>query len=163
MFTHKFFSLFYRRSNMLFFGHFVPSRSVNTYIHEDKRCMLFYFAISGLNRQSTLIRYDSLWGTANIDDLLEKFETVLDARYDETTHADVVKPTRKANVGVQANFPSDDESWSPLRHREDRPRANVDRRVEEESCSRQYGGRWRPYQERRRPWTTAAIETTGVP
>ncbi len=33
MFTHKFFSLFYLRPNMVFFGHFVPSRSVNTYIH----------------------------------------------------------------------------------------------------------------------------------
>ncbi len=27
---------------------------------EEKRRMLFYFALSGLNRQSTLIRYDSL-------------------------------------------------------------------------------------------------------
>ncbi len=33
MFTHKLFSLFYFRPNMIFFGHFVPSRSVNTYIH----------------------------------------------------------------------------------------------------------------------------------
>ncbi len=32
MFTHKFFSLFYLRPNMVFFGHFVPSRSVTTYI-----------------------------------------------------------------------------------------------------------------------------------
>ncbi len=35
MFTHKFFSLFYLRPNMVFFGHFVPSRSVNTYIHTN--------------------------------------------------------------------------------------------------------------------------------
>ncbi len=33
MFTDKFFSLFDLRPNMVFFGHFVPSRSVNTYIH----------------------------------------------------------------------------------------------------------------------------------
>ncbi len=119
---------------------------------EYKRHMLFHFALSGLDRQSTLIRYDSLWGTANIDDLLEKFETVLDARFDGTTHADVVKPTRTANVGVQANFPSDDESWYPRRHLEHRPRTYMDRRVEEESHShdrrRGFGGRWRPYQER---------------
>ncbi len=132
MFTHKFFSLFYLRPNMVFFGHFVPSRSVNTYIHKDKRCMFFYFALSGLNRQPTLIQYDSLWETASIDDLLERFGTNLDARY-ETTHMDVVKPTRTANVGVQANFPSDDESWYPRRHREDRPRAYMDRCVKEES------------------------------
>ncbi len=33
MFTHNFFSLFYFRPNMVFFEHFVPFRSVNTYIH----------------------------------------------------------------------------------------------------------------------------------
>ncbi len=33
MFTHNFFSLFYLRPNMVFFGHFGTSRSVNTYIH----------------------------------------------------------------------------------------------------------------------------------
>ncbi len=32
MFTNKFFSLFYFRPNMVFLGHFVPPRSVNTYI-----------------------------------------------------------------------------------------------------------------------------------
>ncbi len=32
MFNHQFFALFYFRPNMVFFGHFVPSRSVNTYI-----------------------------------------------------------------------------------------------------------------------------------
>ncbi len=36
MFTHKFFSLFYFRPNMVFFGHFAPSRSANAYIHTDK-------------------------------------------------------------------------------------------------------------------------------
>ncbi len=88
---------------------------------EEKRRMLFYFALSGLNRQSTLIRYDSSWETANIDDLLEKFETDLDACYDGATHVDIVKTTRTANVGVQASLSSDDESWYPRRHREDQP------------------------------------------
>ncbi len=37
MFTHKFFSLFYLRPDMVFFGYFVPSRSVNAYIHTVKR------------------------------------------------------------------------------------------------------------------------------
>ncbi len=60
-----------------------------------ERRILFYFALSGLNRQSTLIQYNSLWPNANIGDLLERLETDLDARYDETTHVDIVKPTKQ--------------------------------------------------------------------
>ncbi len=37
MLTHQFFALFYFRPNV-FFGHFVPSRSVNTYIHIMSVC-----------------------------------------------------------------------------------------------------------------------------
>ncbi len=46
MFTHKVFSLFYLRPNMVFFGHFVPSRSVNTYtnIHKCVRTNCTKFA-----------------------------------------------------------------------------------------------------------------------
>ncbi len=47
MFTHKLFSLFYLRPNMVVFGHFVPSHSVSTYIPFDWTLILpSVFALS---------------------------------------------------------------------------------------------------------------------
>ncbi len=37
MFTYNCFSLFYFRPNMVFFGHFVPSRTVNAFLFFRKR------------------------------------------------------------------------------------------------------------------------------
>ncbi len=59
MFTHKFFSLFYLRPNMVFFGHFVHSRSVNTYIHA--LMMKGRVDLSYLNTWSTLPKNWIAW------------------------------------------------------------------------------------------------------